>query len=252
MLCQNAPKMLATQSGIQSGFLNMKQSASTRISGLVMACAMLAVSAPTSSTAQPEQDFRGKKVVHLLQEPRHRTVFNDGDVYLLDVQMNPGDTSFPHTHDAPIMTTQVHNANGPVSGRVGVNLDYAERNFTHEISNAGPGLMRIIALTSYSAGVEGNGDAPQGMTVEPEVENRWFRSYRLMLEPGAETPPQTHRQPTFIIMASRGNAHVSREDGVTAELLSHGDWTFRAEDSAFQLRNMGTEMVEVVINEARR
>lgn len=214
--------------------------------------ALLAGLAPPQSLAQPEQDFRGKKVVHLLQEPRHRTVFNDGDVYLLDVQVNPGDASFPHTHDAPIMTTQVNSANGPVNGRVGVNLDYAERNFTHEISNAGPGLLHILAITSYSAGIEGDQDAPEGMTVAPEVENRWFRSYRLTVEPGAETPLQTHRQPTFVIMVRPGKAHIARDDGITAELLATGDWTYRPEGSSFLIRNMGTETIELVINEARR
>ena len=230
----------------------MTQSAVSRASALAIFCLLFAIAATGGAMAQPDQDFRGKKVVHLLQEPRHRTVFNDGDVYLLDVQLNPGDMSFPHTHDAPIMTTQVHNANGPVNGRVGVNLDYAERNFTHEISNAGPGLLRIIALTSYSAGVESDSDAPEGMTAPPEVENNWFRSYRLTLEPGAETPLQTHRQPTFIIMASQGRAHITREDGVTSELLGHGDWAFRAEGVPFLILNSGNAAVEIVINEARR
>ena len=221
--------------------------------GAVASFALLAGLVPATGLAQPEQDFRGMKVVHLLQEPRHRTVFKDGDVYLLDVQVNPGDISFPHTHDAPIMTTLVSNANGPVSGRVGVNLDYAERNFTHQVSNDGPGLLRILALTSYEAGVEDSqSDAPSGILLEAEVENPWFRSYRVRLAAGAETELQTHLNPTFVILVSDGNAHVSRDDGITAELLNIGDWAHQSEDSSFLIRNPGAETIEVVINEARR
>ncbi len=195
--------------------------------------AMLAGLVPDEVRAQPQQDLRGQKIVHLLQEPRHRTVFRDGEVYLLDVQMNPGDTSFHHTHDAPLMTTSISTASGPGNGRVGINIDYAERNYTHAISNAGPGLVRILALTTYHAGVEGNEDAPEGMTVEPDVENRWFRSYRVTVGPGEETPLQTHRQSTFVIMVTPGKAHISREDGITAELRAIGDWAYREEGASF-------------------
>ncbi len=222
---------------------------------MICAAAVLAIFAglvPDMARAQPQQDFRGEKIVHLLQEPRHRTVFRDGDVYLLDVQLNPGDTSFAHIHDAPLMTTSISTANGPGNGRVGVNIDYAERNYAHAISNPGPGLLRILALTTYYAGVEDDEDAPQGMTVEPEVENRWFRSYRVTVDPGEETPLQTHRQPTFVIMATPGKAHVSREDGITAELRAIGDWTYREEGSSFLIRNTGAVAFDLVINEARR
>ncbi len=202
--------------------------------------------------AQPQQDLRDQQIVHLLQEPRHRTVFRDGEIYLLDVQLNPGDRSFAHLHDAPLMTTSISTAQGPGGGRVGVNLDYAERNYTHAISNPGPGLLRILALTTYHPGVEDDGDAPEGMTFEPEVENRWFRSYRITLAPGAETPPQTHFQPTFVIMTAAGKAHVTREDGITAELRDMGDWAYRAAGLTFQIRNSGAAALDLVINEVRR
>ena len=249
MLCQNAAIGLR-QSGRIEPMNQLPESG--RVAFAAASLALLMGLIPVGAWAQPEQDFRGKKVVHLLQEPRHRTVFNDGDIYLLDVQINPGDMSFPHIHDAPIMTTLISNANGPGNGRVGVNLDYAERNFTHEVSNSGPGLLRILALTSYSTGVDGNEDAADGMTVEANVENRWFRSYRLTVEPGAETSLQTHRQPTFVILATPGKAHVSREDGITAELLAIGDWTYRPEGASFLIRNPGTEAVVLIVNEARR
>ncbi len=248
-LCKNAAIGLRRSDGVNQ----MKKLAiPARAVGAAALCAMLAGPAPDRALAQPQQDFRGQKIVHLLQEPRHRTVFRDGDVYLLDVQLNPGDVSFPHLHDAPLMTTSISTADGPGNGRVGVNIDYAERNYTHAISNAGPGLLRILALTSYHAGVAGDGDAPAGMTAEPDVENRWFRSYRLSLGPGEETPLQTHQQPTFVILVTPGEAHVTRADGITAELRAAGAWTYRAPGASFLIRNTGAAALELVVNEARR
>lgn len=199
------------------------------------------------------QDFRDQRIVQILQEPRHRTVHQDEDVYLLDVQINPGDRTLPHTHDAAILYTFISNGEGPLYGRVSGNTDYVEQNFTHAVSNPGPGLFRILALTNYGTGLPGLGsDRPVGMDAEPEVENEWFRSYRLTLEPGQTSARQTHSNPTVVIQVTEGTVHVSRDDGITTELTSMGDWAWREEGSSFTLSNMGNTAVDVVVNEARR
>jgi quercetin dioxygenase-like cupin family protein len=204
-----------------------------------------------TSLAQ-EQDFRGQKIVQVLQEPRHRTVHKDGDIYLLDVQVNPGDTSYLHTHDAAILYTFISNGDGPLYGRVSGNTDYAEENFTHQVSNPGPGLFRIMALTNYGNGVEMDNDQPQGVGSPADVENKWFRSYRIELAPGEESSIQSHQNPSVIIQTRQGKVYVSREDGITVELSAMGDWAWRDANSAFKLTNPGNASVEVVINEARR
>ena len=66
-----------------------------------------------------------EKVVHLLEEPRHRTVHREGDLYLLDVQVNPGDTSFQHIHDQAILLTTIHTGRGPANGPVRSIPEYA-------------------------------------------------------------------------------------------------------------------------------
>ncbi len=222
----------------------------TILPGLLLATALLG-SIPAVVTAA-EQDFRGQKIVHLLQEPRHRPVFQYGDAYLLDVRLLAGDSSFPHTHDAPLMTTSISSGNGPTYGRVGVNLGYAEQNYTHAISNSGPGMLRIMALTTYGEALPDlDSDRPLGMGVEPDVENGWFRSYRLSLAPGETTETQTHQAMSFVIQVSEGKVHVSRADGITAELVNMGDWAFREPGSSYRIQNMGSTTVEVVVNEVR-
>lgn len=199
------------------------------------------------------QDFRGQRIVQILQEPRHRTVHQDGDIYLLDVQINPGDQTLPHTHDAAILYTFISNGDGPLYGRVSGNTDYVEQNFTHAVSNAGPNLFRIVALTNYGTGLAGSSnDAPTGVTGELQVENDWFRSYRITLGPGESTPAQTHANPSVVIQVTPGTVHVSRDDGLTAELAAMADWTWRDEGSSYTISNRGSSEVEVVVNEARR
>ena len=65
-----------------------------------------------------QADFSNEKIVHLLEEPRHRTVHQEGNLYLLDVQVNPGDISYAHLHDQPILLTSISSGSGPSNGNV--------------------------------------------------------------------------------------------------------------------------------------
>jgi quercetin dioxygenase-like cupin family protein len=89
------------------------------------------------------------------------------------------------------------------------------------------------------------------MSSNPDIENSWFRSYRIELDPGEETLLQTHRNPTVIIQGTQGTVHVTREDGITAELDMAGDWAWRDANSPFTIQNKGQTSVAVAINEGR-
>lgn len=200
-----------------------------------------------------EQDWEGERVVNLIEEPRHRPVHIDGNLYLLDVQLNPGDESFPHVHDAAILLTSISNSNGPVGGRVSSNTDYAREDYTHKIYNNGTHQLRILALVNFGAPLPGLvADRPSGLGVVPQLENEWFRSYRIELAPGEATEMQTHHNPTVVAQVTEGLTHVTRVDGITEELNSMADWAWRDAGSPFLVRNVGTEPVAVVINEGRR
>lgn len=217
--------------------------------------ALLALLASGSSlTVNAQQDeFPGKRIVNILEEPRHRTMHVDDQVYLLDVQINPGDMTLPHTHNAAIMYTFISNGEGPLYGRVSSVTSYVQENLTHEVENPGPNLFRILAVTNYGEAMgNSTSDRPTGFSTEPQLENDWFRSYRLTLQAGEATPIQDHSNPSVVIQVTEGDVHVTREDGITAELTAMGDWTWRKEDSRYLVRNVGTGPVEVVVNEARR
>ncbi len=221
------------------------------MTSLVSAALFIQTAAVDVSAA--EDEFAGQRIVHLLDEPRHRTVYKDGELNLLDVQINPGDLSFPHTHTDAILLTYISTREGPQFGRVAAVTDYATEAYTHEVGNAGPGLLRILALNHSGSGIADlTVDRPDGVEQLPQLENPWFRSYRFTIAPGGEIPLQTHANPAVIVQATEGIVHVSRPDGITAELAAMGEWEWRAAGVAFSLRNPGTEPVEVVVNEARR
>lgn len=230
-------------------------SLSVQGSSALLSLIMFAVAAPLSTVQAQETPAIGdpNRVVNILQEPRHRLMHQDGDIKVLDVQINPGDMTLQHTHDAAIMYTFISSGTGPSGGRLSSNTDYVTENFTHQVSNEGPGLFRIIALTNYGPPMaELSTDRPTGLTGEPEIENLWFRAYRVTLQPGESTAMQMHHNPSMVVQVGEGKTHVTREDGITAELDKMGSWAWRNAHSTYQVRNVGTTPVEVVINEARR
>jgi len=223
--------------------------------GVALIIATASSAQDSVATAEVKQPNIGdpSRVVQILQEPRHRQVHRDGDIYVLDIQINPGDMTLQHTHDAPILYNFISSGAGPSGGRVSSNTDYVTKQFTHQVSNEGPGLFRIIALTNYGPPIaELKSDRPSGLTGEPQVENPWLRAYPMTLAPGQSTDKHTHVNPSLVVQVSDGTVHVTREDGITSELTSMGHWAWRNARSTYQIRNVGSAPVKIVINEARR
>jgi quercetin dioxygenase-like cupin family protein len=194
-----------------------------------------------------------QRVVMVYEEPRHRLVFEDGDLKLLDVQILPGDTTLNHTHDSPILYTFISNGLGPLDGRVQTITSYATEKYTHSVTNAGPNLFRILALAHYGPPVEGGGNRPpEGVNGELRIENEWFRSYRLELAPGESTPVHRHSNLAVVIQVTEGHTEVSKAVGHGADLTRMGDWTVREAGSPYTIRNAGPTPVSIVVNEAKR
>lgn len=216
---------------------------------------------PTTLTEGAPADFAGLmdpvRVVPILQEPRHRTMHRmvtdeDAEVRLLDVQINPGDMTLPHTHDAAILYTFISNGEGPLNGRLSSVTRYVDENYTHRVSNPGPGLFRIIALTSYAEPVdESEGRMPEGLAAAPDISNGWFRAWRLTLAPGATTGVIQHHHPAFVVQASAGEVQLLRSDGITGELQAAGHWSALSAGQQYTLVNRSEHVVAIVIKEAR-
>jgi quercetin dioxygenase-like cupin family protein len=220
--------------------------------GVIVPAILNAQTQPTVETDNSEAGFDRIRTVNILQEPRHRTVHTDGDLRLLDVQINPGDTTLPHTHDSAILYTFISNGEGPLNGRVSSVITYVDEQFTHRVTNEGPGLFRIIAMASYAAPYEKTATPVTGLALEPQLENAWFRSFRLEIAAGESSADITHGYPVAIVQVSEGLLHVSRADGITSELKAAGDWAWRTAGQAYQIHNKADSPVVVVINEALR
>jgi quercetin dioxygenase-like cupin family protein len=223
-------------------------------------------------------------VVPVHEEPHHRQVFQYGPTRILDLQVPPGDISWFHSHEWPVLymtlgTSAVRTqnlgsdwsggggaraANAQAGGaprpapppserrtpRATSTTSYLERPVTHRIENVGEGLFAAMVVVNETAGDDTTSVAEAGFDGEPELTNPWFRSYRITLGAGETTDPHEHTTPVVIFQAIAGKALA---DGpMKFELNRPGQWAFYDTGVAHGIENLGDASIEVLEIEVRR
>jgi len=226
---------------------------------------------------------RQSPVVPVHEEPHHRQVFQYGTTRILDLQVPPGDISWFHSHEWPVLymtlgTSQVRtqnlgaewsgggarNANAPAGGaaprpaqppperrmpRATSTTSYVERPVTHRIENVGQGLFSAMVVVNETAGDETTSVADAGFAAEPELTNNWFRSYRITLETGKTTAAHTHKTPVVIFQAIAGKAVANGP--MDFEFNRPGQWAFYGAGVEHNIKNLGDATIELLEIEVR-
>jgi hypothetical protein len=212
------------------------------------------------------------RIVPVHQEPRHRLIYESSQMRVLDVQIQPGDTTIFHTHDSPITyvtigtsTTDARTLGGdwrgtvqrdPPPGRIGAVRgvpSYAERPVTHRVTNVGTTLFRLIAIATRSSGHETDLESESAMPGQPEgTPNRWFRYSRVMLGPGETAEATAPAFPVAIVMTREGRVRVEHWDGWTTSLEVPGQVRVIDANADYRLVNASrAERAEIVLVEVR-
>jgi quercetin dioxygenase-like cupin family protein len=227
-------------------------------------------------------------VVPVHAEPHHRQVFQYGPTRILDLQLPPGDISWFHTHEWPVLymtlgTSAVRTQNlgsdwsgggqrasGARAGnaqaggaprpaqppperrtpRATSSTGYIERPVTHRIENLGDGLFSAMVVVNETAGDDTASAAQAGFDMEPELTNPWFRAYRVSLGAGATTAPHEHTTPVVIFQAIDGKAMANGP--MDFELNRPGQWAFYDAGVGHTIKNLGDASIEVLEIEVRR
>lgn len=218
-------------------------------------------------------------------EPHHRQLFQKGPVRILELQLPGGDISWFHSHEWPVLYVtlsqgQMRTQNlgeewgggraggagrtggrgaaaerpnagtGAAGPRATSTTSYAERPVTHRIQNMGTSLVRAMVVVNETPGDETVSEEVAGFTAAPELSNRWFRAYRLTLDPGQTTAAHRHRAPVVIIQATAGKG--LGEGAMGFEFNEPGQWAYFDADAAHEVRNVGEGTVEFIEVEVRR
>jgi quercetin dioxygenase-like cupin family protein len=194
---------------------------------------------------------------------------------ILDLQIPPGDRSWFHTHEWPVLymtlgrsTNRIQNLGEDWSGggppaagapprppppatpRATSTTSYAQQPVTHRLENVGDNLFRAMVVVNETHGDDSRSVEAAGFSGTPELTNAWFRSYRVTLPAGAKTPPHRHAAPVVIFQATEGKGIAAGP--MKFELNEPGQWAFFDAATLHDVQNLGSSPLEVLEIEVRR
>jgi mannose-6-phosphate isomerase-like protein (cupin superfamily) len=265
-----------------------------RLRAAVACVSCAALFATGTVLAQSDEGSRSRAdvespVVPVHEEPHHRQVFQYGTTRILDLQVPPGDISWFHTHEWPVLymtlgtsAVRTQNLGAEWSGggggggggaraatatqaggsapaaqaaparrtpRATSTTSYLERPVTHRIENRGEGLFSAMVVVNETAGDDTTSVAAAGFDSEPELTNAWFRSYRVTLGAGEATKAHEHTTPVVIFQAVAGKARANGP--MDFEFNRPGQWAFYDAGVEHAIENLGGAPIELLEIEVR-
>jgi hypothetical protein len=267
----------------ESGVAGLDRARVTALVGWALVLGSPTVLAQSGSGPVSRADIESP-VVPVHEEPHHREVFQHGTTRILDLQVPPGDISWFHSHEWPVLymtlgTSRVRTQNlgsdwsggggaRPANAQAGgappppaqaaparrtpratSTTSYIERPVTHRIENVGDGLFSAMVVVNETAGDETISAADAGFDLEPELTNPWFRSYRVTLGPKETTDAHEHTTPVVIFQAIDGKAIANGP--MEFEFNRPGQWAFYDTGVGHTIENLGGAAIELLEIEVR-
>jgi quercetin dioxygenase-like cupin family protein len=214
------------------------------------------------ATASARGQATAKRAVPVYEEPRHRPVFQNALVRVLDVRVPPGETTAFHVHSNRHFGVVIADASGryqdvredtldspSMAMPAGTVFDNAIDTlpYTHRGVNVDTvGLRYVVGQLLASSGIASSAlPASSGLHLDREVLGA--RIYRVTLAPGQSTPKHRHAAPGLTVQVNAGTLRVagSKPEGTSAE-TGAGAWWWRGSGAEHSLRNDGATPVEVV------
>jgi hypothetical protein len=206
-------------------------------------------------------------VVSVHEEPRHHLVHDDEVVRILDVQIQPGDTTLYHTHDAPTFyvaiafsPTDVQPFGGEWEGvlasddpgwgpgDVACNIDYADQPVTHRVRNVGASLFRLVAvINKRNQPSERLAQHDIPLPGEIETDNPWFCQSRVTIAPFESVGLQHADFPTIVIQPSPGSLEFLLHPHTRKLMASPGGFAVADPGQSFDVTNRGSSPAATVI-----
>ena len=149
------------------------------------------------------------------QEPRHRLVFENESLRVLEPQIPAGDTTLEHLHAHDDATVCIHGSSvrarqpgsqwsNPgavcVPGTAGL-TEYTAKPRSHTVQNVGSGVYHLTLVENLRAGDWTSYEPLAVAGMKAVRENRAFRIYDLELS-GSGVPVHSHQVPAVAVVVS--------------------------------------------------
>lgn len=196
------------------------------------------------------------------QEPRHRPVYQDQHIRILDVVIPPGDTSLYHIHTTPSLFIRFSTTNtgsqlegGPASyGRSEAGKLLFENlappyTRTHRVWNTDKDtfhVMDVELLYEKKSFVQDPLNAPG---LQLETDTAWVRAYRLRLEKGMTFQLSKRKQPLLLVALTASTIETRQKGKRAIRTLKAGGFLSLQPKQAFSMVNREENSATFVVLE---
>jgi hypothetical protein len=207
------------------------------------------------------------EVVPVSLEPRHRERFKNGYVRVMEVIIDPGDTTLFHKHEldlafAVIRGAEVKNEvpNNPEAAISRLDTkavrfsEYQGKPYIHRVTNRGAEPYWLIAFEIVwpEPGKFSLGNRSEAPAYVSELENNRLHIWRLKLDPGQIAPPIVNSGPGLRVLLSGDQITETMGDAQARDVsVRQGGFEWQPAGARQAIKNTGQSPVELVEFELR-
>ncbi len=196
------------------------------------------------------------------EEPRHRPVFENKEIRILNVLIPPGDTTLYHIHTTPsVFITFTNTATGfQIKGEGKINSDseagailvedlsgdYIRTHRVWNRDNSAFNVMDVELLYKDSELEENPLDLPD-LTLE--IDTTWVRVYRLDLPAGKNFQLEDPQQALLLVALQNASLESESNGKSTSQEFNSGGFLNIPKKKSFSITNSGRDTAKLVLLE---
>jgi predicted metal-dependent enzyme (double-stranded beta helix superfamily) len=209
------------------------------------------------------------------KEPHHRTVFENTQFRILDVNVPPGATTLEHSHNLDIVTVSMTSGTdtrtqspgqpwGAIRPRRPLGhvetTDYSGKPNSHRLETVGDTPYNLFAIENLKTSGWSTSPALSAAGTTLAKESRSFRVYNVALERERSQTSHTHAVPTVVVLLSgkvmsegpdeKAKANAPAPVGLK-QIDRPGQWVLVPAGDAHHLVRLGTDDSQIMEIEVR-
>jgi hypothetical protein len=207
--------------------------------------------------------YSGMAQIQVAQEPRHKTVMENGYLRILDVHLEPGDSALYHKHSLPSVVifftatklgSQLYGAAAKVDQTNIGGLFYAPYDqgaIYHRVWNEDNKTFHVMDIELLRPVGKGQMPLLKEKWLEPAFQQNLVSAYKIQVIPGDSINQKSGGNPLLLVCFA-GSAKTIINEASEVVLLKPGKFWWIAAGNSFKLTADAIEGASFVLLELRR
>ena len=196
------------------------------------------------------------------EEPRHRPVFQNKEIRILNVRVAPGDTSLYHMHTTPSFFIRLTNtitgsqvqgeakkAGKSQSGEIRFENLAPPNNRVHRVWNADKDTFHVMDVELLMKKAAFNQKPMALPNLKLEIDTTWVRAYRLNLLKGIEFKSKNKKHSLVLVSLNTTKVEINQNGNSELQTLKPGSFFVIKRKESFSLNNKTESTSQFVLLE---